>query len=108
MGDSRRNINLRLPTKPSAKHPPISPYTDRLVEELSSGRSSRADHRRVSPRATDPSTEGEEVWTRLRRKLEDQVKQLTLLVQEKTLRIDDLELRERKMQYQLERVVEEK
>lgn len=45
---------------------------------------------------------------RLRKKLEDQVKQLTLLLQEKTLKIDDLELRERKLQYQLERFAEEK
>jgi hypothetical protein len=52
--------------------------------------------------------EGEEGGTRQRKRLEDQVKQLTLLVQEKTLRIDDLELRERKLHYQLERVAEEK
>ena len=111
MGDSRRNINLRLPTKPPPKHPPISPYTDRLVEELSSGRSSRADHRKASPRAIDSPMgmiEGDEGGTRQMKRLEDQVKQLTLLVQEKTLRIDDLELRERKLHYQLERVAEEK
>ena len=52
--------------------------------------------------------EGEETWTRQRKRLEEQVKQLTQFLQEKTLRIEDLELRERKLQYQMERMAEEK
>lgn len=112
MGDVKRNINLRLPTKmkPSTKpiSPQISPYTDRLVEELSSGRTSRTDLRKTQVADSSEKTERDELHIKQKKRLEEKVKQLTLLAQEKDLRIEDLELQGKKLQYQLERLMEEK
>lgn len=116
MGEVRRNINLRLPSKskaPSYHSSQISPYTDRLVEELSSGRDSRAEARKG--RATlKPSTpaveEGEEGTAGERRKWrdEEQIRALTMLVQEKSLKIENLELTIRTLKHQVEHLTDEK